>query len=98
MNIQLSRLKVLSGFCLAGILSVSAWAAPTRPAQPGTLNYVEGEVSVNNEPVDANSVGNLTLRTGQDLNTGNGRAEILLTPGVFLRVDQNSSVQMNSLS
>jgi len=36
------------------------------------------------------------LAAGQSLSTENGRAEILLTPGVFLRLDHNSSVQMVS--
>jgi uncharacterized membrane protein YgcG len=97
MKIQLSRLKVLGGLCLAGILSVSAWAAPAKAAQPGTLNYVEGEVSIGDQPASADSVGNVTLGAGQELATGNGRAEVLLTPGVFLRLDHDSSVTMNSL-
>src|SRR5215470_12063212 len=96
MNIHLSRLKVLGGLFLAGIMSLPAVAA-TKTAQPGSLNYVEGQVSIGDQPVDSQSVGNLSLQAGQTLNTGDGRAEILLTPGVFLRVDNDSSVQMNSL-
>lgn len=96
MKMQLSRLKVLGGLFLAGILTVPAWAAKT--AQPGSLNYVEGQVSIGDQAVNADSVGNVTLERGQILSTGDGRAEVLLTPGVFLRVDNNSSVQMNSLS
>jgi hypothetical protein len=92
---KLSRLKVLGNLFLAGILTVPAWAAKT--AQPGSLNYVEGQVSIGDQPVNADSVGNVTLQSGQILSTGNGRAEVLLMPGVFLRVDNNSSVQMNSL-
>lgn len=97
MKIQLSRLKVLGGLFLAGMLSVPALAA-TKTAEPGSLNYVEGQVSVGNEPVNAQAVGNLTLQSGQTLSTSEGRAEVLLTPGVFLRLDNESSVQMNSLS
>src|SRR5260370_16930213 len=93
---KLSRMKVLGSLFMAGILSVPAWAAKT--AQAGSLNYVEGQVSIGGQPVNADSVGNVTLQSGQILSTGNGRAEVLLTPGVFLRVDNNSSVQMNSLS
>src|SRR5260370_19110518 len=93
---KVARKKVLGRLYLAGILTVPAWAAKT--AQPGSLNYVEGQVSIGGQPVNADSVGNVTLQSGQILSTGNGRAEVLLTPGVFLRVDNNSSVQMNSLS
>jgi hypothetical protein len=36
------------------------------------------------------------LQAGQTLSTTNGKAELLLTPGVFLRLGNNSSVQMIS--
>jgi hypothetical protein len=43
-------------------------------------------------------VGSADLQTGQTIATQNGRAEILLTPGVFLRLDNNSSAEMISPS
>jgi hypothetical protein len=70
-----------------------AWAVPTVP-QPGALNYVEGQASIDNSVVTSKSVGSAVLNAGDVLSTGNGRAEILLTPGVFMRVDKNSSVRM----
>src|SRR5260370_41166542 len=96
MNTKLSRLKVLGGLFLAGILTVPAWAAKT--AQPGSLNYVEGQVSIGDEAVNAESVGNVTLQNGQIPSTGNGRAEVLLTPAVFLRVDNNSAGPVKSFT
>jgi hypothetical protein len=41
-------------------------------------------------------VGNTELQAGQYLSTANGKAEILLSPGVFLRLGNNSTVQMVS--
>jgi hypothetical protein len=41
-------------------------------------------------------VGNTGLRTGQALDTGDGYAEVLLTPGAFLRVGHNSQVRLIS--
>jgi hypothetical protein len=41
-------------------------------------------------------VGYAQLQPGQVLQTANGRAELLLTPGVFLRVGENSAVRMIS--
>jgi hypothetical protein len=38
----------------------------------------------------------VSLAPGQTLTTGNGKAEILLTPGVFLRVGDNSKVKIVS--
>jgi hypothetical protein len=42
------------------------------------------------------SVGYAQLQPGQVLQTANGRVELLLTPGVFLRVGENSAVRMIS--
>jgi hypothetical protein len=41
-------------------------------------------------------VGNAALDNGQILETEKGKAEILLTPGVYLRIGDNSSVRMLS--
>ena len=68
--------------------------AQPASAQPGTLNYVEGQASLNGSALNSRSVGNATLEPGQLLETGNGRAEILLTPGVFLRLGDNSALKM----
>jgi len=43
-------------------------------------------------------VGSATLQPNQVLTTDGGKAEILLTPGAFLRVGSNSSVRMISPS
>ena len=71
---------------------------PPGPAQPGTLNYVEGQASVDGQPVDSKSVGLVTLSDGQAVTTEEGKVELLLTPGVFLRVGDHSTVKMVSSS
>lgn len=96
---KLSRIKVFASSILAVILSASAFAATdAHSALPGTLNYVEGQANIGSDTLNAGSVGSATLDPGQTLDTGNGKAEILLTPGVFLRVDGNSAVKMISPS
>jgi hypothetical protein len=57
---------------------------------------VEGQATIGNETLSAKSIGSVDLLAGQTLTTGNGKAEILLTPGVFLRVGDNSSATMVS--
>jgi hypothetical protein len=64
--------------------------------QPGTLNYVEGQASIGSQPLNSQAVGSTELQPGQVLATQNGRVEILLTPGVLLRLDNNSAIQMDS--
>lgn len=67
-------------------------------AQPGTINYVEGQVKVNGQPITGNNIGSVVLTPGQLLQTGNGKVEMLLTPGVFVRLAPNSTVKMVSAS
>lgn len=93
---KLLQKQGLASLFLATLLSVPAWGSMASPnsAVPGTLNYVEGQVSIADQPLDHNSVGKTTLEDGQSLNTDRGKAEVLLTPGVFLREGDNSSVSM----
>ena len=93
---KLLQVQGLVGLFLAAVLSVPAWGSNASPnsAVPGTLNYVEGQVYVGDQPLDHNSIGKTTLEVGQSLNTETGKAEILLTPGVFLREGNNTSVRM----
>ena len=85
---------------LLGVLAASALlaipAAAASSAIPGTLNYVEGQVAVAGQTVTSHSVGSDQVEPNQVLETGQGRAEILLTPGVFLRVGDNSAVRLVS--
>jgi hypothetical protein len=81
------------------LISLSSLQAADHPlARPGTLNYVEGQVYLGAQSLNAKSVGTVELDPGQTLTTQNGKAEILLTPGVFLRLGDNSSATMMSSS
>jgi len=91
---KLSWWKALAGLVLAATLSVPAWAA--NAALPGTLNYVEGQANVGDQSLNAKQIGSVELQPGQTLDTQNGKAEILLTPGVFLRLGDNGSAQLVS--
>jgi hypothetical protein len=88
----------LLGFGISGAPALAQPAGPDRanPAQPGTVNYVEGAAYLDGQPLHSKDAGNAALEAGQELRTGQGKAEILLTPGVFLRVDDNSTVKLVS--
>jgi hypothetical protein len=87
------RFKALLPLFLA-TLYVPAFAQGANQARPGTLNYIEGQASIEGQSLSSNSVGSAELQPGQFLATANGKAEILLTPGVFLRLGNDSTVQM----
>ena len=84
--------KAPGGLLLAAFLGCPLWGAVTP--RPGTVNYIEGQAAAEGKALTEKSVGATTLAAGETLTTQNGRAEILLTPGIFLRVDNHSSVQM----
>lgn len=78
-----------------GIMAAPAFAA--QPARPGTVNYIEGAAYVDEQPVTAKQIGSIDLEAGQEISTGPaGKAEVLLTPGVFLRLGSNSAAKMIS--
>jgi hypothetical protein len=58
------------------------------------VNYVEGQASLGATPLDVRSIGTLEVAPNQSLTTQTGRVEILLTPGVFLRLADNSALTM----
>jgi hypothetical protein len=91
-----SRLIAVSSFILAASLSAPAFGV--NPARPGTINYVEGQASIAGQALDAKAIGTAELRPGQSLDTQSGKAEMLLTPGAFLRLGDNSSLTMLSPS
>src|SRR5580692_1690298 len=84
-------LGMLTAFVFLAIPAIAA-----SSAVPGMLNYVEGQVAVAGQTVTPQSVGSVQLQPNQVLETGQGRAELLLTPGVFLRVGDNSAVRLVS--
>jgi hypothetical protein len=79
---------------LAGVSLIVPTAQAARMAIPGTVNYVEGQVSLNGSDVGARQSGDLAVESGQILSTGQGKAEVLLSPGAYLRVGSNSEIQM----
>jgi hypothetical protein len=89
-----SRQKAIEGFFLAALICSPLLGS--IPPQPGTVNYIEGQATIGAQTLTEKSIGSVKLSAGQALSTVNGRAEILLPPGIFLRVGENSSLQMNS--
>lgn len=79
------------------ILALSTFGASAQniaPAHSGTVHYFEGDVSVDGTKLVSQVARFTDLKDQSTLKTGQGRAEILLTPGVILRVAENSSIKM----
>ena len=92
-------LSVLGAALLMGLVALPAKAAVPSQTVPGALNYVEGQASIGTQALSPQSVGAAILQPNQVLSTTpGGKAEILLTPGAFLRIGGNSAVRMVSPS
>jgi hypothetical protein len=90
------RLKSLFLLSLVTLFVPAFGQQGVNPARPGTINYIEGQASLDGHQVSARSVGQAEVEPGQDLATAEGKVEMLLTPGIFLRLDKNSTVRMIS--
>jgi hypothetical protein len=88
--------KVLAGLFLAAMYAMPQ--AYTVSARPGAVNYIEGHASLNGREISQKTLGKTFLNANDTLSTDLGKAEVLLTPGVFLRIGDNSAVRMVSPS
>jgi hypothetical protein len=81
-------------------LSLPLCAQTVVSTHSGVLYFFEGSVFIGDDAVQQKFGKFPEVGEGRKLRTEKGRAEMLLTPGVFLRLGENSSVSMvsNSLS
>ncbi len=81
-------------FALAG--TTLAMGKTTMMPTPGTLNSAEGQVIFDGHPAQQRSIRSEALRRHQVIETRRGKAGLLLTPGSYLRIGDNSEVEMVS--
>jgi hypothetical protein len=91
-----SSAKVLLGLFVAAMYAMPQ--ANTVSARPGAVNYIEGHAALNGTELSQKTLGRTFLNTNDTLSTDLGKAEVLLTPGVFLRIGDNSQIRMVSPS
>jgi hypothetical protein len=86
----------MAGF-LAVILALSAIPALAQPvisAKSGLISYVEGKVYLGDQLVEPSPTRFPDVKENTVVRAAEGRAEVLLTPGVVLRLGENSSFKM----
>src|ERR1051326_8983639 len=87
---------------LLPILSVAAMVLSSLPAsaqmvvsaKSGLVNYVEGNVFLNDQAIEQSITKYPEIKEKAILRADEGRAEVLLTPGVILRLGEKSSIRM----
>ncbi len=87
-----ASIVLVSGTLVSGMAS----AQEIVSAQSGVVHYLEGAVLIDDAPVEHKPAVYPLLKEGSVLATQKGRVELMLTPGVFLRLDENSSMKMLS--
>jgi len=83
-----------------GLLFVCARTLPGQQivgAQAGLIHFIYGDVYLDGKILRLPEGQYLQMENGQSLRTGDGRAELLLAPNVFLRLDNDSSLLVDSI-
>jgi hypothetical protein len=93
-----ARMALLRIVALALAAGFPASAQSVVSTHSGLIYFFVGSAFLGNEPL-AQKFGKFPdIGEGNEFHTTAGRAEVLLTPGVVLRLDENSSIRMLSTS
>src|ERR1039457_3307885 len=69
--------------------------APVTPAKSGKVSYIQGAVYVDDALIPDPIVAQFPyMKEGGNLRTAEGRAEVVMNPGVMARVGENSTLRM----
>ena len=84
--------------CLAltPLVGLPASAQSVISAHSGLIHFSDGSVFLDDQRVEQKTGKFGQMNNGSELRTEEGRAEVLLTPGTFLRMGANSAVRMVS--
>ncbi len=83
---------------LLGLGSMPVAAQSVVSTHAGLIHYFEGDVSIGGTALQQQFGRFPEIPQGAELQTAQGRAEILLGPGVILRVAEDSTIKMLSTS
>jgi hypothetical protein len=88
------RACALSTWGTAIVLALSADAQSVISTHSGVIHFFEGTVYLGDQPLEPHLGRFPTVPQDAELRTAEGRAEVLLTPGVFLRMGERSAIRM----
>src|SRR5437899_369462 len=95
-----SKEHSMKRLCCAAVLvslaGLPAFSQSVISAHSGLIHYVEGRALLDGKPVEVKITAFPEIKERQEFRTEDGRAEVLLNPGVFLRMGENSAVRMLS--
>ncbi len=74
--------------------TVAGFAQPVISARSGMVSKAEGEVFLGDKAIEESQASFPEVKENQVLSTKQGRAEVLLTRGVYMRIGENASIKM----
>ncbi len=82
------------------LLALPAYGQSVISTRSGTIHFLEGAVYLGDQRLELHPGKFASIPKGGELRTEDGRAEVLLTPGVIVRVGERSAIRMvtNELS
>jgi hypothetical protein len=86
----------LAGFVIAATLAASSFGQVLISSKSGMIHHVDGKALLDGKPFHVDKTRSTTIPEGKVLETTQGRAEVLLSPGTFLRLADSSSLKMLS--
>jgi len=89
-----SRASTLSKLAAFAAVLLPAGAQSVISTHSGVIHYFEGAVYLGDQSLQSHLGRFPTVPQGAELRTVDGRAEVLLTPGVFLRMGNRSAIRM----
>lgn len=89
---------IMTSRCLAVFVFLASVASAQSivSTHSGVVNFFDGSVSIDGQTLEQKFGRFDEIKPGSELRTDQGRAEVLLTPGVLLRVDEHTAIRMVS--
>jgi hypothetical protein len=88
------RAYAFSTLAVAIVLALPAYGQSVISTRSGVVHFFEGAVYLGDQPLEPHLGKFPCMPEGAQLRTAQGRAEVLLTPGVFLRMGESSTIRL----
>jgi len=88
------RAYAFSTLAVVTVLALPADGQSVISTRSGTVYYFEGAVYLGDQPLEPHFGRFTSMAEGAELRTAQGRAEVLLTPGVFLRLGESTAIRL----
>jgi hypothetical protein len=88
------RAYAFSTLAVVTVLALPADGQSVISTRSGVVHFFEGAVYLGDQLLEPHFGKFPSMAEGAELRTAQGRAEVLLTPGVFLRIGESSAIRM----